>query len=175
MNLQSALTIVAYVLPAMVVILINNLIFKRVLEQQVKISRGLLQQSLEKKLDSNALKLQALERLTLLIERIDLQNLILRVPLATQDKSAYTLALIQHINQEVDYNITQQLYVSDALWELIITQQQTIIATIQQLGQDSTYANSNELQQELFQRAIPLKNNTKITLQAIKSQAVELL
>ncbi|MHC5309875.1 DUF7935 family protein [Myroides sp. LJL116] len=175
MNLQSVLTIVAYVLPAMVVILINNLIFKRVLEQQVKISRGLLQQSLEKKLDANALKLQALERLTLLIERIDLQNLILRVPLATQDKSAYTLALIQHINQEVDYNITQQLYVSDALWELIITQQQTIIATIQQLGQDSTYANSNELQQELFHRAIPLKNNTKITLQAIKSQAVELL
>lgn len=175
MNLQSVLTIVAYVLPAMVVILINNLIFKRVLEQQVKISRGLLQQSLEKKIDSNALKLQALERLTLLMERIDLQNLILRVPLATQDKGAYTLALIQHINQEVDYNITQQLYVSDALWQLIITQQQTIITTIQQLGQDSTYTNSNELQQQLFQRAIPLKNNTKITLQAIKSQAVELL
>lgn len=175
MNLQPVLTIVAYILPAMIVILINNLIFKRVLEQQVKISKALLQQGLQKKIDSSALKLQALERLTLLVERIDLQNLILRVPVATQDKDAYAIALIQHINQEVDYNITQQLYVSDALWQLIITHQQTIIGIIQQLGQDPSCTNSNALQQELFQKATILKNNTKITLQAIKSQATELL
>jgi hypothetical protein len=72
------------------------------------------------RLDHNALRLQACERFTLMLERISVSNLLLRMP-ATSDQSAreYTAQLLLSIRQEVEYNITQQIYVSDSLWRII--------------------------------------------------------
>jgi hypothetical protein len=71
-------------------------------------------------LDHEALRLQACERFTLMLERISVPNLLLRLP-ATTDQSSreYTAQLLLTIRQEVEYNITQQIYVSDSLWQII--------------------------------------------------------
>ncbi|MCP9234452.1 hypothetical protein [Lewinella sp. JB7] len=70
--------------------------------------------------DLEGLRLQACERFTLMLERISVPNLLLRIPPdpATAPRE-YTAELLLSIRQEVEYNITQQIYVSDSLWSII--------------------------------------------------------
>ncbi len=73
----------------------------------------------EGKDNSNALRLQACERLTLMLERINVPNLLLRLPPSGSAKE-YTAVLLLTIREEFEYNVTQQIYVSDALWSIMI-------------------------------------------------------
>jgi len=65
------------------------------------------------------LRLGAYERLSLFCERISIPNLILR--LRTDDMNATDLkfALMLGVQQEFEHNITQQVYVSDQLWQIV--------------------------------------------------------
>ena len=68
---------------------------------------------------SNAIRLQAYERLTLLVDRIAIPNLISRTPhegLSAQDMQ---LLLTRNIRDEFDYNITQQIYVTPETWQAV--------------------------------------------------------
>ena len=71
--------------------------------------------------NSNALRLQACERLTLMLERINVPNLLLRLSPGTDvGANKYTATLLLTIREEFEYNVTQQIYVSDALWSIMI-------------------------------------------------------
>ena len=63
------------------------------------------------------LRLQAYERLTMLAERISLQNLLGRIPNAGLSSRQMQLSLIDAIKQEYDYNVSQQVYVSPEVWK----------------------------------------------------------
>ncbi|MTB50603.1 hypothetical protein [Lewinella sp. W8] len=68
----------------------------------------------------SALRLQACERLTLMLERIAVPNLLLRQPPAAGiTAKEYTASLLLGIREEFEYNVTQQIYVSDALWSVV--------------------------------------------------------
>src|SRR5688500_11846457 len=62
------------------------------------------------------LRLQAYERLTLLVDRIALPNLISRVNQGGIGAKEMQLILTRTIKEEFDYNITQQIYVSPDAW-----------------------------------------------------------
>ncbi len=71
--------------------------------------------------NTNALRLQACERLTLMLERINVPNLLLRQPApAGSGAKQYTANLLLTIREEFEYNVTQQIYVSDALWSIMV-------------------------------------------------------
>lgn len=63
------------------------------------------------------LQLQAYERMTILCERIGLQNLLGRLPVNQQSAAELQTLMIQSIKTEFEYNISQQLYVSQAAWD----------------------------------------------------------
>jgi hypothetical protein len=65
------------------------------------------------------LKLQAYERLALFIERIRIDQLILRM--RARDMKAHELSslMLLTIQQEYEHNMSQQIYVSDQLWQII--------------------------------------------------------
>jgi len=65
------------------------------------------------------MRLQAYERLTLLVDRIALPNLISRLGSAQISAREMQMILIQNIRQEFDYNITQQIYVSADVWTAV--------------------------------------------------------
>jgi hypothetical protein len=77
------------------------------------------QVSPEKPQHSAQLQLQAYERLILLTERIALPNLINRVNQPGLGVKEMQALLTQNIRQEFDYNITQQIYVSNEAWEAV--------------------------------------------------------
>ena len=65
------------------------------------------------------LKLQAYERLSMLCERIAIPNLLLRIRKDGMTAGELQVALLLAIQQEYEHNITQQVYVSEQLWEII--------------------------------------------------------
>ena len=65
------------------------------------------------------LRLQAYERLVLLAERIALPNLISRIGQQDLTAKEMQLLLTQSIRQEVEHNISQQIYVSKEAWEAV--------------------------------------------------------
>ncbi len=65
------------------------------------------------------MQLAAYERLTLLVDRIALPNLISRVSHPGISAKEMQHLLTQNIKQEFDFNITQQIYVSTDAWNAV--------------------------------------------------------
>jgi hypothetical protein len=65
------------------------------------------------------LRLQAYERLTLFIERINPTNMLVRVHVAGTSVREIQQFLVEEIRTEYQHNITQQLYVSAQAWIII--------------------------------------------------------
>jgi hypothetical protein len=76
------------------------------------------------------LRLQAYERLSLLCERMTIPSLIMR--LRTQESSAPALqyAMMLTVQQEFEHNLTQQVYVSENLWEILKLSKDDTLNTI---------------------------------------------
>jgi hypothetical protein len=81
------------------------------------------------------LRLQAYERLLLLCERISIPNLVGR--LRTEGASAQDLrmAMLIAINQEFEHNVTQQIYVSEKLWKILLMARDNTANTLDVIAQ----------------------------------------
>lgn len=64
-------------------------------------------------------RLQAYERLALLLERTTPQHLLLDISVHELTVPQLQQQLLQTIRAEFDHNLSQQIYVSDELWEKI--------------------------------------------------------
>lgn len=93
--------------------------------------------------------LNAYERLTILLERIDLPKLIVRVTPISTAKQDYANFLIQNIEQEFQFNVSQQIYISDEAWALIETAKNATIQSILKTALDSNIKDAWGLQSAL--------------------------
>jgi hypothetical protein len=80
------------------------------------------------------MKLAAYERLVILAERISLPNVISRNNEPGLDKRSMQQLLTAVIRQEFDYNLSQQIYVSNEAWEAIRNLKEQNIHIINQLA-----------------------------------------
>lgn len=64
-------------------------------------------------------RLQAYERLTLFLERISVESLIMRTNKPGMDTKALQSAMLATIRAEFDHNLSQQIYVSPQAWEVL--------------------------------------------------------
>lgn len=78
------------------------------------------QRTKAEKNEGTAPKLQAYERLSLLMERISVQNVLLRHQTGDKTANAYTTELLLTIRNEFEFNVTQQVYVSEQLWLIVL-------------------------------------------------------
>lgn len=91
------------------------------MEEERKKLNILLRQNIlmENQKISLPLRYQAYERLSLLLERMHPIQLIARNQITDVSANQYREILITAINVEVQYNLTQQIYVSADIWKLI--------------------------------------------------------
>ncbi|MDB5246198.1 MAG: hypothetical protein JWQ40_592 [Segetibacter sp.] len=99
------------------------------------------QKKKEKRVESNgddsstrALRLQAYERLTLLVDRVALPNLISRVNQAGVSARDMQLLLTRSLKEEFDYNISQQIYVSPEAWDAVKNLKEQNMLVVNQLA-----------------------------------------
>lgn len=99
------------------------------------------------------LRLQAYERITLLLERTSLPNLIVRLDDQNYNVAFFRGLLIETIRAEYGHNISQQIYMSQEAWNLV---KQAIEETISEINiaaeQLSPEAPSQQLAKLLLER-----------------------
>ena len=76
------------------------------------------------------IKLRAYERLIVFLERIEPVGMINRLELHHLDVNVVHSMLIKNIVIEYEYNVSQQVYVSDNIWEMITVVKNKIINNI---------------------------------------------
>ena len=70
--------------------------------------------------DMRPLQMQAYERLILFLERLQPDNLMMRIQRPGMSSRALHTSMLKAIRQEYEHNMTQQLYVSPASWKLVL-------------------------------------------------------
>ena len=78
------------------------------------------------------LRMKAYERLALFLERMQPSNLLLRLQKPNMKSSTLHSLLLKTILSEYEHNMSQQVYVSDALWKLVNQAKDQLIGTINQ-------------------------------------------
>ena len=119
------------------------------------------------------MRLQAYERLSLFCERIALPSLLLRLQDADQTAGALKLSLYLAVQQEYEHNISQQVYMSQALWDIIRQARdnalQSIEAVAAEVGEERP---GPELAEALLAQASASSNaGLALALAAIKKEA----
>ncbi len=97
-------------------------------------------------------RLQAYERLVLLLERMGLSQVILRNVALGQTAVQLQQSLINNIKAEFDHNLSQQLYISSEAWIMIKKAHEAIITSINvAASQINADASASDLAQLIFQ------------------------
>ena len=128
MDSSRILDLFLFTIPTLVTGAIAYYFFKAHTENEDGRRRFLLKKDLQT--TSLPLRLQAYERLTLFLERISPNKLLLRIKPTSSDKDAYEALLIQSIQQEMEHNLTQQIYVSEKCWSVISTAKSATVQLI---------------------------------------------
>jgi len=76
------------------------------------------------------LRLQAYERMALFLERIEPNQLVLRIHAPNLTIAEEQSLLLTSIRSEFEHNITQQIYLSDAVWQQVCDAKDDIIEII---------------------------------------------
>jgi hypothetical protein len=113
--------------------------------------RGFLRQ------EEMKMQIQAYERLALLLERISPESIIMRVNKPGITAKQLHTELLSSIRAEFDYNISQQVYISNKAWELIISAWGKVIHLINTAAdQVKDEATALTLSQQIFEMTMEL-------------------
>ena len=126
--------ILKIVLPSLIVFLTAYFLFREMLENSQK------EREFEFRVKNSGqvtpVRLQAYERLALVLERISPQSLLMRVSPHELTTSDYQQLLLSNIRQEFEHNLSQQIYVSPMLWETIRSARENLIGIINRSAEE---------------------------------------
>ncbi|MDO4191400.1 MAG: hypothetical protein Q4D14_06960 [Bacteroidales bacterium] len=121
-----------WVVPTIGIVIIAYWLIKRPIEMEriKQISKA----DLESSRILTPAKMAALERLTLLMQRITPEALVMRQEVGTMTSVTLHVALLTSVREEFDHNSSQQLYVSDETWEAVVQAKEAIVSAINKLA-----------------------------------------
>lgn len=124
------LEILKFTIPALVVFFTVYFLMREHGKKEVHLKQLQIQADRLKK-ETNPVKVHAYERLALFCERIKIDKLLIRLRTDSADVNELRRAMIIAIQQEYDHNITQQIYASHHLWDIIQLAKSETISIIQ--------------------------------------------
>lgn len=152
------LDVLKFIIAGVVTVYVAYLVIKPELDKRLQSQLlALKKASLETTLP---LRLQAYERLTLFIERINPTNMLVRVHVSGTTVRELQQFLVDEIRTEHQHNITQQLYVSAQAWAVVSRIKEDSIGMINSAASGlSPEASSVELSKILITHLGGLENN----------------
>lgn len=101
------------------------------------------------------IRLQAYERMTLFLERMAPQNLLVRLNTHPMPARDFHQILLAEIRNEYNHNVAQQVYMGEVVWEQIKNAKEDLIVTINdaasEMGPESS---SLDLSKRIFEKTI---------------------
>jgi hypothetical protein len=157
MDSTKIIELLSYTLPSVITGGVAYFLFNSYFKDQQHTRRWLNQKEIQKQ--ALPLRLQAYERLSLLLERINPTKLLIRVTPISENKNDYADYLIASIDQEFEHNLTQQIYVSSSCWGYVLTAKNATNQMIRKAAATSEITSANELREfilkELFDKDTP--------------------
>ncbi|MEY4963986.1 MAG: hypothetical protein RLZZ323_1305 [Bacteroidota bacterium] len=172
METAKILEILGYTLPSLVTGGVAYFLFEGYFKDQQNTRRWLLQK--ENKKDILPLRLQAYERLSLLMERIHPSQVVVRNTPLSNDKKEYENFIIDQIQQEFEHNLSQQIYVSSECWSIIQTAKNATIQMIRIAGQNEKVQTAADLREFIVSSLVDKASPTYAALDLIKQEVGQL-
>lgn len=141
--METFLEILKFTLPALLVLVTAWFILKNVLNRQSEMFSMFVGKELEKinaelKNKSRELtlpvRLQAYERMTLFCSRIELSQVLVRAHSQQMSAGDLKASMILNIEDEFSHNITQQMYMSEDLWNIVLLAKSEAIAIVKNIA-----------------------------------------
>ena len=169
--MDAFIEIIKYTIPAALMLLLTYLLLSNFVDNEEKRRQFYLRKDLNKK--SLPMRFQAFERLTVFLERITPNHLVLRVKPGNMPLGVYRKILVDTIRQEYDYNVSQQVYISDKSWNSIVSAKSQVVSMINKV---SAEMDENATAADLSRKLIELEMTgdifpTKAAILLLKHEA----
>ena len=168
MDSTKIIELVSYTLPALVTGLVALYFFK--LHTHNEHSRRVFLLRKEKQNVALPIRLQAYERMTLFLERITPNSLLVRVPPTGNDKTAYFKKLLATIEQEFEHNLAQQIYITSDCWNIIVTAKNSTLNMIRDIMLQGEIKDAHAMRESILQKTMEDEPATKVALEYIKKE-----
>jgi len=172
---ESIIEIVKIILPAVIVLYAVYLVVKAFLNKQFE--HNFIQNKIESTRITLPLRLQAYERLCILLERSSPNALLMRANNPEMNVAELHFVMLTELRQELAHNLSQQLYVSDPSWALVKAAIEDVIAIINACAKGiDPSAPSLELAKRIMEYQMALDNDpVSPALANLKSEAKTLM
>jgi hypothetical protein len=135
--------ILKYTLPALIVFLTTYLTLSKMLNNERMRLKS--EAVLNNQKYITPIRLQAYERMVLLMERLSPQSLVMRSQRSGMTNQELQSLLLKTIRSEFEHNMAHQLYISDKAWEMVRMAKEDCIKYINQTALQ-TKPDGNSLQ-----------------------------
>lgn len=147
------INMVQFIVPALLVLLVTYFTMKRFFDDAEKKRELKYKRKNSEKL--TPIRLQAYERLTILLERMKPENLVLRLADNRMNATQYKHNLVNTINEEYSHNISQQIYISDQAWQMVKLIKEDTINVIENCYKDMPeQAKATDLGKAVFEEVM---------------------
>ncbi|OZV70138.1 DUF7935 family protein [Winogradskyella aurantia] len=172
MEIDKIIDFLLSLLPAAIVGAVAYYFFKQHMENEAGRRRYLIQKDRQK--ESFPIRLQAYERMALFLERISPSKLLTRVHPTSSNKEDYENLLIANIEQEFEHNLSQQIYVSDDCWTIIIAAKNATIQLIRKSNMNEKTDTANKLREVILTELMEKSAPSNAALSFIKKEVGEM-
>ncbi len=172
MDSSKIIELASYTLPAIITGLVAYNFFNLHTKNEEGRRRYLLNKEAQKQ--ALPLRLQAYERMTLYLERISLSKLLVRITPLSENKKEYENLVIDQIEQEFEHNLTQQIYISDQCWTIIMTAKNATIQMIRKANLSDRVDNANKLREVMLNDLLEKQSPSNAALAYIKNEVGQL-
>jgi hypothetical protein len=172
MDFTRIIELASYTLPAIVTGFVAYSFFELHIKNNDKKRNFLLNREYQKQ--SLPIRLQAYERMTLYLERINLTKLLIRIAPISNEKHDYENFVIDQIEQEFEHNLTQQIYMSDECWTIITTAKNSTIQIIRKAAMSDRVESADKLREKILNDLLEKQSPSNAALGYIKNEVSEL-
>lgn len=140
-------------IPASVVLYAAYLLTRSFIQKEVDLKKLEIRgRSIETVLPN---RLHAYERMTLFLERMSPQNLLVRLNTGSMPAREFHQLVLAEVRNEYNHNVSQQVYISEEIWELIKSAKEDLIVTVNDAAAEmSPESTSLDLAKKIFEKTI---------------------
>ena len=125
--------VLKYTIPSLIVLLATWLVMYKLFKNEEQKRLWELKKLSQKEI--SPIRMRAYERLTLLLERTTPEHILVDMDLGNMTILQVQQRMMQTIRQEYEHNMSQQVYVSDEVWDLICAAKEQMIAFVNSMAQ----------------------------------------
>ena len=116
------------------------------------------------------IRLQAYERMVLLLERINPTHLLLSVAPVGKSKDDYATLLTHQIQTEFEHNLSQQIYLTAETWQIILKAKNSTIQMIRKQALREEVADADKMREAIMLELTEVEAPSSIAISYLKEE-----